>query len=224
MNRSEHNRKVALSRWKKVRDREEKFIRKNSASNRYLKMRMLGYLAGDGYVSVRNEGKNYTIRFFPDHESLIKPFVEASQKLYGKSPGVKQLKNHYLLSLYSKTVVLDILEEGDLRSLVWRLPSFNNKKEKVEWLRAFFDSEASVVGTRISLGSVNESGVKQIQELLKEFNVEAKIYKYIQKNDNWNDVFFLIITKKASVKSYFNEIGFNHSLKAEKLKRVLSTK
>ena len=58
--------------------------------------------------------------------------------------------------------------------------------------------------------------------MLKEFDIDAKVYKYIQKNKNWNEVFFLIITKKESIKNYSNEIGFNHAIKAEKLKRVLS--
>jgi len=224
MNRSQHNKLVAISRWKKVQEKETDFVRKNSVQNRHLKMRLLGYLAGDGYVAARKDGVHHMIRFFPDHESLIKPFAEASQIVYNKNPTIKKLKNHYQLSIYSKVAVLDLLEGGDLRSLAWRVPDFNNKQEKVEWLRAFFDSEASVVGKRISLGSVNEKGVKQIQTLLCEFEIDSKVYKYVQKNKKWNDVSFLVIIRKESIKNYFKEIGFNHSIKAEKLKRVLSRK
>lgn len=222
MDRRQHNKLVAISRWRKIQEREKKFIRKNSISNNYLKMRLLGYLAGDGYVSVREDrtGIHHEIKFFPDHKSLIKPFVEASQKVYNKTPIVKKLKNHYMLRVYSKVMVLDILKEGDLRSHVWELPkNFNNKEEKREWLRAFFDSEASVTKSKISMGSVNEKGMMQIKNLLEEFNIDSKIYRYIQKNENWNDVFFLNIIKKESMKNYLNEIGFNHSLKTEKLKR-----
>ena len=43
-----------------------------------------------------------------------------------------------------------------------------------------------------------------------------------QKNKNWNDVFFLNILKKKSRKNYLDKIGFNHSLKTEKLKRCFS--
>jgi len=227
MDRKQNNKLIAISRWKKVHENEERFIKSNSIHNNYLKMRLLGYLAGDGYVSVREDktGPHYGIKFFPDHESLIKPFIEASQKAYNKTPIVKKLKNHYMLSVYSKSMVLDILKEGDLRSLAWRLPKkFNNKEGKKEWLRAFFDSEASVVKNKITMGAVNEAGMLQVQKLLKEFNIESRLYKYAQKNKKWNDVFFLQILRKESVRNYFNEIGFNHSLKTEKLKRYFASR
>ena len=225
MDRKQNNKLVAISRWKKIQEKEKEFIRKNSIQNNYLKMRLLGYLAGDGYVSIRRDktGIHHEIRFFPDHKSLIKPFIEASQKVYNKTPIVKKLKNYYMLRIYSKVMVLDILKEGDLRSHIWELPKkFNNKKEKREWLRAFFDSEASVVKNKISMGSVNKKGMTQIKNLLEEFNIDSKIYRYIQKNEKWNDVFFLNILKKESRRNYLNEIGFNHSLKTEKLKRCFT--
>ena len=224
MDRQQNNKLVAISRWRKVHEKEDEFIRNNSSQNSYLKMRLLGYLAGDGYVSVRQDktGIHHELRFFPDHKSLIKPFVEASQKVYNKTPIIKKLKNYYMLRIYSKAVVLDILKGGDLRSLEWKVPEFKDEMEKKEWLRAFFDSEASVVKNKISLGSINGKGIMQIKELLGKLNIDSKVYKYSQKNKNWNDVFFLNILKKKSRKNYLNKIGFSHSLKTEKLKRCFS--
>jgi len=224
MNRQQNNKLVAISRWKKIHEKENEFIKKNSNKNNHLKMRLLGYLAGDGYVSIRQDktGIHHELRFFPDHKSLIKPFIEASQKVYNKVPIIKKLKNYYMLRIYSKAVILDILKMGDLRSHAWKIPKFNNRIEKKEWLRAFFDSEASVVKDKISLGSVNGDGMVQIKRLLEEFNIDSRLYRYTQKNKNWNDVFFLNIIKKESRKNYLNEIGFNHSLKTEKLKRCFS--
>lgn len=224
MNIKQRNKLIAISRWKKVQKEEKEYIEKNYPKNNYLKMRLLGYLAGDGNISIRKDktGVHHLIRFFPDHPSLIKPFAEASQKVYNKLPIIKELRKHYMLRIYSKTVVLDILKEGKLSNLAWRLPkSLSNKKSKREWLRAFFDSEASVSKDKITIGSVNRIGIKQVKKLLLDFDVNSKIYEYTPKNKKWNKVYILTISKKADKKTYLHNIGFNHILKIEKLKKSL---
>ena len=80
MSIQERNKKVAISRWKKHHENEKKNIK----DIKHLKARILGYLAGDGNISVRNiNGKelHHTIKFFPNHLSLIVPFNEASSVL-----------------------------------------------------------------------------------------------------------------------------------------------
>lgn len=226
MEKSKSNKLIAISRWRKILDKEKEFISKNSVKNKYLKARLLGYLAGDGNVSIRRDNKgtiHHEIRFFPDHESLIRPFVEAFEKVYNKTPVLKKLKNHYILRIYSKVSVLDILKSGDLSTLSWSIPlDIIDKQSKKEWLSAFFDSEAYVGKDRITIGSVNKRGIEQIQALLREFNIDSRIYNYKQKNKNWNDVSILIILKREDRMNYLKYIGFNHSLKTEKLKSYLT--
>lgn len=88
-----------------------------------------------------------------------------------------------------------------------------------EWLRAYFDCEGYVGKNVIHIQSVNKKGIEKIHELLKEFNIESKIYKYQRKNKNWNTNYLLYILKKESRLNYLKEIGFNHLIKFQKLSK-----
>ena len=62
-------------------------MQKSIRNNINLKARICGYLAGDGSVIIRKDNGNnlhHIIKFSPDHESLIKPFVQAFKILYKK--------------------------------------------------------------------------------------------------------------------------------------------
>src|SRR4030042_4797211 len=142
MHINERNRRVALSRWAKIHGKEIDFLNENSEKY-YLKARLCGFLAGDGSIMVRKDNDekiHYVLRFFPDHESLIKPFTESLLEIYNKTPIIKKYQNHYLLICYSKVVVEDLINTTTFGVSKWRIP-FNilkDKKSKIEWLRAFF--------------------------------------------------------------------------------------
>ena len=82
MDRSENNRKVALSRWRNVRQRDLEHLRTLEHDERcglYL-ARLLAYLAADGSVTVnrkRNKERGHSdIRFYPDDLVLVDLFTE----------------------------------------------------------------------------------------------------------------------------------------------------
>jgi DNA-binding transcriptional regulator WhiA len=223
MDLSEMNREKINLRWKKIHDLEADYIADNAERNQYLKARVHGYLCGDGSVSFRRERRNEKlhcdIRFYPDHESLIAPFIAAFYRVYGKQPRVKRRKNHYAVLVTSMMAVRDLLKDNSFSSMEWSVPAWiaNDKRNSKEWLRAFFDAEAYVGNKRICVQCVNKHGLRQVKEMLEKFGVECKEYSYKRKSKNWNINYHLVISKVESRTNFLNRIGLNHSRKFERL-------
>ena len=148
---------------------------------------------------------------------------QALVKIYNKKSKVKKLKNYFFLLVDSKVVVLDLLKYAEFSTLNWNVPNFvtYNKRNKREWLRAFFDCESYISKYNIKLHSVNKEGLKKIKQMLSEFGVYSKMYKYEPKNKNWNTNYILLVAKKENMKKYLKEVGFNHTIKLKKLKEYL---
>ena len=223
MSFEKRNKNAAVSRWSKIHEKEMENISKDSGMN-YLRARLCGFVAGDGSVMVRKDNRgsmHYVLRFFPDHESLIKPFSESLMKLYGKKPIVKENFSRQGVICYSKVVVEDILRMGKFGILKWRIP-FNiltDERSKIEWLRAFFDTEGYVNNDQIKIQTVNKKGMGDLRKLLMEFDIVPKKYVYNPKNKKWNTVYILHIGTKEDRLKFLNTIGFNHSLKKRKLRQ-----
>jgi|SRR3989344_3840264 len=223
-NFSERNRKVAINRWKKAFEIQTKQLNENSKKYPRLKARIIGHLMGDGSVTIRKEkGIHYhhTIRFYPDDQGMLNSFLEAFLKVYGIKPNVVKFDKYFYVRTDSKPVVNDLLVNyGSFSSTKWLVPNIliNSKGLKQEFLKAFYDCEGYVGPRAITVQSVNQKGLKQIQSLLAEFEIKSKMYKYERKNKNWNTNFLLCITKKEDRKRFLKTIGFNHLRKQRKLK------
>jgi len=225
MNPRERNIKNILSRWKKQHESELHWIKSHKNTD-FLKARLCGYLAGDGNVSIRKEKSSnkihHEIRFFPDHSSLIKPYLIAFKKVYNKTPNVVKKNNHYVIRINSKIVTHDLLSICSFGLKSWTIPKFNNKKCKIEWLRAMFDSDSYVGKRYIRLKTVNKRGLGLVKKLLDEFSIETgKIYQYKPKNERWTINYILDIRKMKSLMRFSKIIGFNHKLKEEKLLNLI---
>jgi hypothetical protein len=212
----ERNLKNILSRWKKQHENELNWIKSHKDTD-FLKARLCGYLAGDGSISIRKEKStnkiHHEIRFYPDNNSLIKPYIIAFKKVYNKTPNVIKLHNHYVIRINSKIVAHDLLSLCSFGLKNWTMPKFNNKKCKAEWLRSMFDSDSYVGKGYIRLKTVNKKGLESVKNLLNELKVEtSKIYNYKPKNKKWSINYILDI----------RNIGFNHKLKKEKLLNLIS--
>ena len=229
-NISETNKKVAISRWKNEEKRFKKHLDGvNKREYKKFKARLLGFISGDGSISIIKEKKrpnaeHHDISFYPDHESMIPPFIEAFKFLYIKEPKISQKINHYSVKVSSKFACFDLIKTSKVGTHDWTVPfDFLNYKEyKKEWLRAFFDCEAYVAKKVIQVQSVNKSGLFQVKILLEDFNIDSKIYEYHRKEKNWNTNYILCINKKEDRKKYLNSIGFNHQIKQEKLNNQIN--
>jgi len=218
------NHERAIKRWNRVHSAEEQLIRRNKKGNEHLKARVHGYLCGDGSVSMRREkGRpgaiHADIRFYPDHESLIRPFTEAFCGIYVKKPTIRNLGKFYSLTITSMPAAKDLLADGSMTSLGWRVPDWvaKSKRNSKEWLRAFFDCEAYVGVRDVRVQSVNLAGLRQIACMLRRFGITSREYSYQRKQRGWNTNYHLVIAKHENRKAFLNLIGFNHVGKLRKL-------
>lgn len=225
----------AKARWKghkkikKVKKKKTIVFPENSFENKILKARICGYLAGDGCISIYKEKKkssmNYAISFYPDHISMISPFIEAFETLYNRKPYVKKLKNYYSVRIKCKVACLDLLSITTFGTGKWRIPLdfLSEDSLKIEWIKSFFDCEAHVYKNenkkQLHLQSINKEGMHQLKELLEYFDISPKLYKYDRKQKNWKRNYLLFIMDKKSRKIYLDKIGFNHSIKQQRLEK-----
>ena len=222
MNRSVQNKNVAIARWQNIYARETLRIHENTAKNPELKARLIGYLMGDGSVTVRKEANgtiHYQMGFYPDDPEMRKSFLRAFTKIYDRKPRVRRLQGHYSVRIESKPIVCDLLSYGSFRSLEWKISRqiTESTSSTVEFLRAIFDSEAYVGKKGIVLQMVNKEGIAKIQELLGMFNIKSTIYTYHRKQINWNTNYILCIGRKTDRASFLKHIGFCHGRKRRKL-------
>ena len=200
-----------FSRWNKIHQNEIKNINHNSLH----KSRICGFLAGDGNLV----DKRYYIRFYPDHKSLIKPYLNSIEIVYNKKPKIIPKKNHYEIILSSKVIYQDLQKQCDFGIKNWNIPKklLKFKENRIEWLKAFFDAEGHVHQKHLKLSSINEEGLQQVKNLLKTLGVNSRIYSYQPKNNNHSKTHQLLIYRKKDIQKYKELIGFNHSKKMGKL-------
>lgn len=225
MNLSEINRKKVLKRWEKYQEIERSNITNNKEDYIRFMSRLLGFLAGDGNIdlSKRKNNQKYSVRFYPDHLSLIKPFEESIEKLYKRKVITKPRGNHYGVLVHSRVIVEDILKFGSIKTKEWRVPNslLENKESKVEWLRAFFDCEGYVGKNHIKINCVNIVGLRQVRTLLNAFEINSKFYIFEPKNKRWSKYGILRIGNKVDLIKYNNIVGFNHKIKSQKLLKII---
>ncbi len=201
---------------------------KNHIENNHKKMlkekaRIIGFIMGDGSITSddsSSKGNHHDIRFYPDDITVANLFTQDFQRLYLKKPIFRDLGNYFSLYSSSKPAWEDLRKFGDFSSLNWTFPlSLISKKEKIEWLRAMFDCESyiNIKKKNISFQSVSKKGIYSIQNLLREFGIDSKIYIYQRKNKRWNTNYLLFILGRENVYKFAENIGFNHTLKQKKL-------
>jgi hypothetical protein len=214
--------------WKKIGE-ETKIIKKNSINNEHLKARIHGYICGDGSIFIRNKNNRevgHLIKFYPDDLSMMNSFIKAMKIIYEKEPKIKKLKGYYSVIYYSKSITKDLLKHGPYGTKLWGLPKklLVSKEAKKEWLKALFDSEAYVGKDHIKIQTVNPEGMKDVKSLLQKSNIYTREYQYSPKNPNWSKVYIIRISRLANLKTYQEKIGFTHSQKNLKLKKLISSK
>lgn len=219
----------ARNRMRQIEEKKQKeklFLKLKKDKNKVILSRLCGFIAGDGTLSIRNDGKNmhYDLRFYPDDLYLAKIFVDTFFKLYDKYPRIKKTGNFYTVDVCSKLACNHLKSVSSFGTLSWIIPSnlFISNKSKIEFIRAFFDCEAYVSKSKnvIQVQSVNKSGLYSLMNLLEEFGIICKMYTYERKNKNWNTNYLLTILGKENVIKFARLIGFNHSIKQTKLLKL----
>ncbi len=193
---SKSGKNIAEKRWRSIQEKERVFVQNHI--NNFTLIKLHSYLASDGYVGIsRSQGKKrYEIGFYPDSIDLANDFINLFKESYGKKPAFKKDGNYYRVTIRHKTAYLHLSQFGKYNSKAWRIP-FNlldSIEKKAIWISAFIDCDGHVSKKRtVQIQSVNNGGILQIQELLKQVGIKSTITKYKRKQEQWSKNYILTI-------------------------------
>ena len=154
----------------------------------------------------------YTVIYTNNNRNLIKEFRKDIKEIFavrGKSRRSKDNKNINEIRINSRRIWDFLKQLGVGGSHNWYIPKEiikGSKKIKINWIRAFFDDEAYFdKNNRIRVKIVNEKGLKQLRNILKEFvpcNITPKTGSY------WGKTYCLNVLK-SNVDKYNKITGSN---------------
>jgi len=198
-------------------------IRKGSEKLTIEKARLVAHFIGDGAVFKCKH--NYTMKYeVTDSESLNQVHDDLLE-VYGLKPYLfwntsgKTGKLIPFIILRSKLIYEDLMRYATYYSKDWVLKSLimnSPRKIKVEFLRAFYDDEGSVLKKEIKLYSINKEGLEQIKILMKELGFDKlKIYSGYGCMRN----VYALVTRNLNL--FHEKIGFCLKRKQNKLIKYL---
>ena len=203
-------------------------IKKDSHKLTLAKARIIAHCIGDGCVFKTKH--NYTIRYEVKNLEQLNEFERDIFEVYGlkviwcKNPSGKTGELIDCVFLRSKLVFEDLHKyTPSYYSYKWVLPKQivnSNVNIKIEFLKAFFDDEGSVINAKnklIKLYSVNRKGLIQVKKLIEAFGICCKIYGGYGLKRN---VFGIVIRGK-DIPKFAKEIGFNSKVKQDKLMNLV---
>jgi len=201
-----------------------KKLKENSHELSPAKARIIARCIGDG--AVYKNRNNYTIKYEVKDISLLKQFERDILAVYGLK--VSWFKNYSgktgellnFVNLNSKLAYKDLHKySSSYFSNKWTLPKQIKKANKtiiIEFLKALFDDEGSVINSKnkeIRLYSINRKGLIQINTLLASLSIECKINGTYGSKKN----VYAIIIRGENIRKYALKIGFNSKEKQRKL-------
>jgi intein/homing endonuclease len=177
------------------------------------KARIIAHLIGDGALYKTNH--DYVLKYEVVDKYSLDKFRDDVVSVYGLSPSFgfnvsgKTGKDIPFFRLRSKLAFEDLMRYVNYYSKDWILkPLFldSSKEIKVEFLRALFDDEGSVIpkgkSSLVRLYSINVEGLEQVKKILLDFGIVSKMVGGFGCKRN---VYALVI---KDLKYFSNKIGF----------------
>lgn len=126
----------------------------------------------------------YNIEYTNNCKDLLKETIKDFKDEFNKK--ATQFKTKNQIRIRGKWIYDLFKSLGAGKSKEWFISkeiTSSSKEVKINWLRAFFDDEAhvSIIKKRIILNIVNKKGLIQIQNLLKDLEIESSLkgpYRY----------------------------------------------
>lgn len=194
---------------------------------------VLGVIYGDGEVvnnqliRLRAIDKDFVLAFKNSVENWVG--FHASRIYEGKNNGLGSKKKLWGVILSSREAA-SVLTNSDLDELL----SADNKI-KSSFLRGIFDSEGTVIASRLNrlrfatrkvrLYSTNKNLLFLVRKLLKVFGIESGLY--LQPKDRSHigkkRVYSIQISNKKNLEVYLKYIGFNISRKQNNLRKIIGS-
>jgi len=181
---------------------------------------------GDGWINSEYAiGLNATDKDFVDYFqfSLEKVFGLSCSRYKRKGARTKignLAKEQFIVVLSSKSAVQSLKKfKVPFKEKIWRIPQKiknSTNGHKGAYLKGVFDSQACIFNKRvnrfIAVKIINPAGMREIQSLLEDFNIQSSIH---------NDKVKLQITGKKNLELYRKFIDFTINRKKEKLKKAI---
>ena len=158
---------------------------------------------------------------------LLKYFISLLVKEYQYGPKITlSNKNVFRVCITKKFVIDDLLQENNFGTLKWSVPQkvlTGDKDAKVAFIRGFFDGDGSIDLAdkkipRIRITSRNVKGLKKLNNLLKEFDINAKVNGPYRRH-NKNDIYELLLQTNSVIK-FIKAIRSNHSKKMKRFNQI----
>ena len=154
--------------------------------------RIHAHICGDGnvnyYKSKRywkdliNRRKEYFLEWNVEYTNTSPQFIDEFRKDVFAAFNRKTYYNerNHKVKIHCAKHIIQKLEVDRKNSYTWFVPSFilqSQKRIKTNWLRAFFDDEATVCKDkkRIRVKSMNHFGLQQVARLLGDIGIKTKI-------------------------------------------------
>lgn len=205
---------------------------------------ILGVMCGDGCIFSGIANKKqwqyplYIIHLSVRDKDFIDEFIRCIKIVYGIKPALyfrkRKDKNPkwsdiWIAKITRKEVYND-LSTYNFGTHNWKVPQeitcSNNEKVIGAFLKGFYDSEGSVLNGKRSFGilvsSANIRGLEEVKSLLKKLNIESSKIGIDKRRRN--HIFYFPISKKDSIVTFLNKVGFSIQRKSSKIKDYLNDK
>src|SRR3989338_692720 len=189
--------------------------------------RIVAHVCGDGWLTFllernslqivngrryRRDRIRYQIGYCNTENILLEQFRNDVNYVFG----IKPMKVRCEIRFKSKRVFERIRALGGGNTRGWFVGKdikLSKKAIKIEWLKAFFDDEATVdIKTRrIRIKSMNGKGLIQVKSLLRDIGIKS-----VTTGPNSDKSYYLTIAR-VEVLKFRKFIGFYHPQKIQKL-------
>lgn len=199
---------------------------------------LLGYILGDGHVSVSNKSHSAYVCITDDNRELLECYKQIANDVLGDEKAhIRNYSNRLRLVINCRPFALWLKE--NMPELVYRsrdreIPRIITRAGRdvlPKFLRGLFDAEGSVAHHNVLLATTSEKLAKQVQMLLLRLGIVSHIYsghnpanrllKYDNRIVKDSKFYWISITGKTYLKRFMEKIGFTDENKMQKLREYI---
>jgi len=190
--------------------------------------RIAGHVAGDGGIGIK---RGYPVYYTNQCKSLTNEFKRDIIDVFGDVDAYEYYKDSDKTTMIRFPSIVGIMLMKILGSMIGELKHvpevvLNSEKEaKSMFLRAIYDDEGcpSESSNRIAFGISNEQIARTVKEMLKEFGIRPGTITKEEATERWSANYQFGIFGRDDIRTFKNEIGFNHPEKKMKLNNFVKS-
>ena len=197
----------------------------DNMSDKFKAGRVLGRLASDGTISVRDDGGSVAMHIIAEHEWDIIPEIEKAMigvnALPTKYDSIRKNRQQRIahISVFSKTFARELTEYLDIKHQI-----HDNIFQDTELLRGFisgfFDGDGGISGNSIRLTFGKQYNfiplIQDLQKALLFFGIRSSYFDFSDR--------YVLQIKKSDASKFAKVIGFLNSKKQEQALQITAIK